>query len=579
MHKTLLNSLFIAPTLLGAAVFFSAPVTASQLQSSTEVTTEAAVDTTSLAQLQQYSNEGQGVPTENAAGADTVDQVTSVSQLSDVQPTDWAFQALQSLVERYGCIAGYPDGTYKGNRAMTRYEFAAGVNACLDRVNELIAAGTTGLASKEDLATLQKLQEEFAAELATIRGQVDGLEARTTELEKNQFSTTTKLAGEVIFAVADTFGDAAVSSGSKNPRAIRGDEDNTETIFGDRVRLNFETSFTGKDKLRTRLEALNIPNFNRSVVAGEETLTGTNMTRLSFDGGGSNNIAIDELWYRFPLGNQLTVQVDAVKLEVYDALVDTLSPFASSGSGAISRFGRFNPIFRAGATAGAGVTARYKFSEFKDTFTLELGYVSDTNSNIPTEKNGLFNGATAAFANLIFKPNNNLSLGFTYSRGYFPSDSVNLTGSTGSRLAANPFNSSAANRRSVTEDVGAVQIQYKLSPTLTLGGWFGAIFANEQNSNKDATILNGAVYLSLKDLFKEGSLTGLLVGIPPKVVDNSFDSNREDPDTSIHVEAFHRFPVSDNIAITPGFFVIFNPEHNSDNATQFVGTIRTTFTF
>ena len=52
-------------------------------------------------------------------------QVTSVSQLSDVQPTDWAFQALQSLVERYGCIVGYPDKTFRGNRALTRYEFAA----------------------------------------------------------------------------------------------------------------------------------------------------------------------------------------------------------------------------------------------------------------------------------------------------------------------------------------------------------------------------------------------------------------------------------------------------------------------
>lgn len=47
-------------------------------------------------------------------------QFTSVSQLSDVQPTDWAFQALQSLIERYGVIAGYPDGTYRGNRAITR---------------------------------------------------------------------------------------------------------------------------------------------------------------------------------------------------------------------------------------------------------------------------------------------------------------------------------------------------------------------------------------------------------------------------------------------------------------------------
>ena len=100
-------------------------------------------------------------------------QVTSVSQLSDVKPTDWAFQALQSLVERYGCIAGYPDKTYRGNRAMTRYEFAAGLNSCMDRVNDLIAASTADMAKKEDLATLRKLQEQFAAELATLRGRVD----------------------------------------------------------------------------------------------------------------------------------------------------------------------------------------------------------------------------------------------------------------------------------------------------------------------------------------------------------------------------------------------------------------------
>ena len=62
---------------------------------------------------------------------------------------------------------------------MTRYEFAAGLNACLDKVTELIRAGTGNLATKEDLMTLQKLQEEFAAELATLRGRVDGLEART----------------------------------------------------------------------------------------------------------------------------------------------------------------------------------------------------------------------------------------------------------------------------------------------------------------------------------------------------------------------------------------------------------------
>ncbi|MBD0310664.1 MAG: iron uptake porin, partial [Microcoleus sp. T1-bin1] len=170
-------------------------------------------------------------------------QVTSVSQLSDVRPTDWAFQALQSLVERYGCIAGYPDGTFRGNRAMTRYEFAAGLNACLDKVSEIIRAGTANLATKEDLAALQRLQEEFAAELATLRGRVDSLEARTAEIEANQFSTTTKLNGEAIFSVADT---------TKNNNS------DTQTVLNYRVRLNLLSSFTGKDTLITGLQAYNI---------------------------------------------------------------------------------------------------------------------------------------------------------------------------------------------------------------------------------------------------------------------------------------------------------------------------------
>lgn len=181
-----------------------------------------------------------------------MEQVTSVSQLSDVQPTDWAFQALQSLVERYGCIAGYPDGTYRGNRALTRYEFAAGLNACLDRVNELIATATSDLVTREDLATLQRLQEEFATELATLRGRVDALEANTAELESNQFSTTTKLSGEVIVAGLGATGGA---QGNDDPNVI----------LVNRVRLNLTTSFTGKDSLFTSLQAYNLGGDDGSI--------------------------------------------------------------------------------------------------------------------------------------------------------------------------------------------------------------------------------------------------------------------------------------------------------------------------
>ncbi|MFZ9266576.1 MAG: iron uptake porin, partial [Vulcanococcus sp.] len=133
------------------------------------------------------------------------EQVTSITQFSDVQPTDWAYQALSNLIERYGCVAGYPNGTYRGSRAMTRYEAAALLNACLDRITEVTDE-------------LKRLMKEFEKELAVLRGRVDGLEARVGELEATQFSTTTKLRGQATFVLgANSFGGTQYS----NPTTVR----------------------------------------------------------------------------------------------------------------------------------------------------------------------------------------------------------------------------------------------------------------------------------------------------------------------------------------------------------------------
>jgi len=53
---------------------------------------------------------------------------------SDVQPTDWAYQAIVNLNTRYGCLVGYPNGTFKPDQAATRAELAALVNHCLDNI-------------------------------------------------------------------------------------------------------------------------------------------------------------------------------------------------------------------------------------------------------------------------------------------------------------------------------------------------------------------------------------------------------------------------------------------------------------
>jgi carbohydrate-selective porin OprB len=67
--------------------------------------------------------------------------------------------------------------------------------------------------------------------------------------------------------------------------------------------------------------------------------------------------------------------------------------------------------------------------------------------------------------------------------------------------------------------------------------------------------------------------------MPPKVTASSLGAVRTDRDTSFHIEAFYKYKVSNNLFITPGIVMITNPEHNSNNPTLYLGTIRTTFNF
>src|ERR671932_174566 len=237
-----------------------------------------------LNQINRYNREG------NASQG----QVTNVTQLRDVSPGDWAYEALRSLVERYGCIAGYPDGTYRGNRALSRYEFAAGLNACLQQVERLIASNTSNFVTRQDLATLQRLIDEFRTELATLGTRVDKLEGRVGFLEDHQFSTTTKLQGEAIFALTDEFNQPISNN----------------TVFQDRVRLTFNTSFTGRDRLATRLAAGNADALNR-FANGDGTVLTEGQQTFNLTGGSANNsVVLDWLAYYFNFGSSKVYLAD-----------------------------------------------------------------------------------------------------------------------------------------------------------------------------------------------------------------------------------------------------------------------------
>lgn len=100
-------------------------------------------------------------------------QVTSVKQLSDVQPTQWSYQAITNLVERYGCVAGYPNGTFRPGQPATRAELAALTNACLDRISEYQSAADAALAAA--------LRAEFAKEIAATNTRVTALEVAAAQ--------------------------------------------------------------------------------------------------------------------------------------------------------------------------------------------------------------------------------------------------------------------------------------------------------------------------------------------------------------------------------------------------------------
>ncbi|BAY08349.1 iron uptake porin [Calothrix sp. NIES-2098] len=590
MSNILWKSLVVSPAVLGATLLVSttamaAPstttevtpadkqVTAEVAQKPAEIIAQAAPasdDAKVLEQVTRYSKEG---------ASNTQAQVTSVSQFSDVQPTDWAFQALQSLVERYGCIAGYPNGTYRGNRALTRYEFAAGLNACLDRVNELIATATADLVTKQDLATLQRLQEEFSAELATLRGRVDSLEARTAELEAHQFSTTTKLVGEAVFAVSDAFGNNT------------GDANNT--VFQDRVRLGLETSFTGRDKLTTRLAAGNASAFSFRGAANQVIPTAEGKQTYEVGSTGTNGVIIDRLTYEVPIGPaQVYIAANGGRHSHYAAVNN---PYffdkTDGGNGALTTFASESPIYRIGG--GAGIALNIPFSSGGSIFkpsSITLGYLA-SDANSPGDDRGLFNGNYAALGQLNFAVGDRLALAATYVHGYHsPGTSLFDSGAGLDAKNGLPVGGVVGTRQAnylgevtgngYTSNSYGISAAFRPSNNLSISGFVTYHDLTSPGAGNDFEAWSYGGGVALPDFGKKGNVLGIFAGAQP------YSRNRAVPgvvtgggNAPIQVEGFYKYRVSDNISVTPGIIWLRAPGQNDAEENAFIGTLRTTFTF
>lgn len=528
----------------------------------------------SAGQILEQVNELNG-----AVATEEVAQVTSVSELSDVKPTDWAFSALQSLVERYGCIEGYPDRTFRGQRALSRFEFAAGLNACLDKINEVISAGLADKVSKDDLATLQRLQEEFAAELAAIKGRVDSLEAKVATLEKQQFSTTTKLAGEVIFGFAGgspgaKFGSDIITGTGNGQTATLLPGDSTNLTLNARAYLDFNTSFTGKDLLLTRLGVGNGGG-------GPQTELGAstapfNIGNIGFDTYGTSyaglgtNFVLDTLRYDFPLSKDFNVSLGT---NIFASDYVDLNSFANNeASDFSSLFFTNNPlIFPVDAGAGAVLD----WNPGGGDFSIRAVYVA-RNANEPNPGNN--DAGVRTNRGLTGDPYQG-----TFEIEYAPKDKDGNLKNFALRLQYT--NASVSN---VTINTGGVNLEWAFSKKAAFFGryGFGTIdsritgivnprfdgFINKGVPIKELSPQTFMVGFAFPDLFRSNDLLAIAVGQP-------FIESKVGNATQTNLEVFYRIPVSENISITPDLQFIFNPNNNSENSTITIGSLRTTFTF
>jgi len=509
------------------------------------------------------------------------EQVTSITQFSDVKPTDWAYQALSNLIERYGCVAGYPNGTYKGGQAMTRYEAAALLNACLDRVTEVTDE-------------VKRLVKEFEKELAVLKGRVDSLEAKVGELEATQFSTTTKLKGTATFVLggtsfSGTYAGTAYAATADTPAYW-----NTNygaTTFNYDVRLSFDTSFTGKDLLRTMLRAGNFTGSNGSSY-GQGEINSLTFLETAFEEAGDNVITVQRLFYNFPVGDELSVTAGA-QVRVDDAGMLGIWPSAYPADTVLDFFTYAgSPTAYNLLSLGGGAGFVYSPKAIKG-LTFSQNYVSaDAKNGKPGPSGGgvMSTGSNSTAVTQIGYAGDKTPLiggsyaiaaAYTFSQNQIAASATPTAGGIAGNAGANSVALSGYWKPEAAGLIPSISWGVSTSSYKTMGVAYNTV---------TSTWYTG---LQWDDAFIKGNAAGMAVGQAPFVTYGSAQIGCTKlcaPNDSNYLwEWWYKFQVTDNISVTPALYYIsnfrgesgktvVNPSKNADfNA--FGALIKTTFKF
>jgi len=300
---------------------------------------------------------------------------------------------------------------------------------------------------------------------------------------------------------------------------------------------------------------------------------------LEYNGVNANSVFdMDDLWYSFKPTKKSFVIVG-----VNGVPSDNFAPTTAWEGGSFFSDYFDSPAFYEQDADEVGIGGNYQFN---DNINLAAGFLSDSSlggtADADNPADGVFISNWAGMTQLtgtVGKFEGALAFIHEYQNrrsGFSVYDGV------GTLLTAPPTDIAPA----TTETVG-VSVKYEFSPRFILS----AFATHAWSDFKTPGDVSGKTYSAglgfiLPDLFREGNVGGIAVGVPPTVYDTDGLLGIKDSDTPFAIDLFYDFKVSDNITITPGGIILFNgnggnligtPASNDD--TVFVGAIKTKFKF
>ncbi len=503
-------------------------------QGRTQITQISPPETQKKFSIAEFSSSGESIdsPLSLETESEAITPQPSVDQLSDVKPTDWAYQALKALVERYGVLSGYKDNTFRGDRPLSRYEFTTILLATLNNLDRL-AEDITDEYIKSDAIIVRRLQTEFAAALKELRLRTHLIEQRANRLQAQGFSLTTKLQGQSIVAFTD------------------GSQASTTVI--NRTRFSLNTSFQGEDLLVTQLEAGN-NGADAITKSQQENLNLLGTDGLIANGGGLDIVGVESslrlrrLYYSFRPFQDVEMTVGA-KMSPRD-FIDRNSYANNEAVDFSSSFFLNNPLIvqnQIDTVGGAGIAIVWH-PENSQLFGRSL-YIAGDGDQTDGNNGGLFGDRYQASVELEYLVSDRLSLKLQYTNALVNNTDINAFG----------INAEYA----LNQNTG-------IFTRLGFGSYQG--FNTAINEDLDLHPLTWSLGLGLRNLFIPSSVAGIAVGQP-------FVTNGLGNGTQTNFEVFYNLSLKENFSITPTFSLVINSDNDRSQDTIWQTTLRTVISF